>query len=75
MESGVSDLPLHYSSDTWFMIIILITTFTLIGSLGILERNSMMPSTLSIWKKKDISEGSIGRMSLVNALKCTTDSM
>jgi hypothetical protein len=83
MESGVSDfcdLPPHYS-NAWFLIIVivvallLIMTFTLIGSLGIVERNSNMPPTVSIWKKKDIVEGSIGRVGLSDALKCATDLM
>src|SRR6266446_1342729 len=83
MESGVSDfcdLPLHHS-NAWFLIIItivvvlLITTFILISSLGIMERNPQMPTTLSIWKKKDVVEGSIGRVGLRDTLKWATDSM
>jgi hypothetical protein len=84
MESGVSDFcdpPPHYS-DTWFLVVmvivvalLLIMTFTLISSLGIVERNFNMPPTVSIWKKKDIVEGSIGRVGLGDALQCATDSM
>ena len=80
MKLGVRDpsdlCPLHYS-NAWFLIIImlLIMTFTLMSSLGIMQRNSNMPSTLSIWKKKDIVEGSIGRVGLGDALKWATDSM
>jgi hypothetical protein len=83
MESGVRDLgdlpPLHYS-NTWFLpiiiiIVVIIMTFTLMSSLVIVQRNPNVPSTLAIWKKKDIMEWSIGRMGLRNAQKWSTNSM